>query len=73
MRLQRFLAFTVSEINGRESPRISKDIPTTPSHFKVCKGLKKLIQKIDICDLLNTKSVINKYKPDYIFILQHNL
>tara|TARA_B100000963_G_scaffold358210_1_gene382267 strand:- start:4557 stop:5621 length:1065 start_codon:yes stop_codon:yes gene_type:complete len=58
------------KLMGAKVLGISKDIPTTPSHFKVCKGLKKInSKKIDICDLLKIKSVINKYKPDYIFHL----
>ena len=49
---------------------ISKDIPTTPSHFKVCKNLRNISSKmIDISNYDKMKSTIINYKPDYIFHL----
>ena len=49
---------------------ISKDIPTKPSLYKVL-NLEKRIQdkRMDIRDLSKLKSVIKKFKPDFIFHL----
>jgi|TARA_Y100000310_G_scaffold328020_1_gene395353 CDP-glucose 4,6-dehydratase len=49
---------------------ISKDIPTTPSHYSAI-GIKRNVRtkKINICNLKKLKKTINEYKPDYIFHL----
>ena len=49
---------------------ISKDIPTSPSHFKLA-NLNKLVKSnfIDIENLEKIKKIIKDFKPDYIFHL----
>ena len=49
---------------------ISKNIPTSPSIFKILNVGKKVNNKFfDIKDLKKLKRIINKFKPDYIFHL----
>ena len=49
---------------------VSKDFPTAPLHFSVCKDLKNInTKKLDIVKFKKIKKVINDYKPDFIFHL----
>ena len=49
---------------------ISKNIPTSPSLFKILNVGKKVNNNFfDIKDLKKLKKIINKFKPDYIFHL----
>jgi len=49
---------------------VSKDLPTSPSHFEKLKLNKKIIDKrADIRNLKKLKVIFNKYKPDFFFHL----
>ena len=49
---------------------ISKDFPTSPSHYKVCGDLKNIkSKKFNICELLKLKKTIKTFNPDFIFHL----
>ena len=64
-----WLALTLKYFGARVLG-ISKDIPTSPSHFLasgVSKGIKS--KKINIKNKLKLKNTIKKFKPDFIFHL----
>ena len=49
---------------------ISKDIPTTPSLFKILNLKKKInFKKLDILNKNELEKVITKFKPDFVFHL----
>tara|TARA_Y100000992_G_scaffold302299_1_gene275940 strand:- start:1482 stop:2564 length:1083 start_codon:yes stop_codon:yes gene_type:complete len=49
---------------------ISKELPSTPSHFNTIKLKNKIIDKrIDIKNYPKLNKIINDYKPDFIFHL----
>jgi CDP-glucose 4,6-dehydratase len=49
---------------------LSKDFSTNPSHYKVCKDLKKIrFKKFNICKLKKLQKTIKDYKPNFIFHL----
>ncbi len=56
--------------HGAKVIGISKNVPTTPSHYKRL-GLKKLIKEyfFQIEDLNKMKNIINRTKPDFVFHL----
>lgn len=55
---------------GSKVVGISKDIPTSPSHFKILKIENKINSIIcDISDLKRLKKIILRQKPDFIFHL----
>ena len=55
---------------GAEILGASKDIPSSPSHYKACKNLQNIkSKKIDINNYNSIKSIIFNFKPNFIFHL----
>ncbi len=53
---------------GAKIVGISKSIPTNPSHFKVLKLNKKILDKrMDISNIKNLKQIFRKSQPDFVF------
>ena len=49
---------------------MSKNIPTSPSHYELLELNKKIVsKKIDIQNLKKVKQTIKQFKPDFIFHL----
>lgn len=49
---------------------LSKDFPTSPSHYKICKELKNIAHKrANICKKNVLLKTINSFKPNFIFHL----
>ena len=56
---------------GAEVIGISKDIPTKPSHFELLNIKKNFFNYyIDLNNYKKLKLIINKHKPDFIFLQQ---
>lgn len=59
------LKFFESKILG-----LSKDFPTSPSHYKICKELQNITQKrANICEKNVLLKTMNNFKPNFIFHL----